>query len=84
MRKNLFVDIACQVIVKNIKFENVAMVFNLSKKDPATSLALKTMLSFKSFGKYARQIFCVGISLMLNFRSIAYKMCFAENVSFFR
>ena len=40
------------------------MVFSLSKKVPATARALKTKLSFKSFGKYLRQIVCVGILLL--------------------
>ena len=37
------------------------MVFNLSKKDPATRRSLKTKLSFKSFGEYLRQIACGGV-----------------------
>ena len=48
------------------------MVFNLSKKDPATRQVLKTKLSFDSFWKYLRQI--VWIPLLQNFRSIAYNL----------
>ena len=39
----------------------------LVKKDPATNHALKTKLSFKSFGKYLRKLVCVGIQLLQNF-----------------
>ena len=52
-----------EVPVKNIKFET-HMVFNLSNKDPITTRALKTKLSFKSFGKYLRKITCFEISLL--------------------
>ena len=44
------------------------MVFNLSKEDPATRRALKTKLSFKSFGKYLRQIVFVGTPLVIKFQ----------------
>ena len=50
------------------------MVFNLSKKDPATRHVLKTKLSFKSFWKYLREIVCTVIPLLQNFRSIAYNL----------
>ena len=47
------------------------MVFSLNKKDPATRRALKTKLSFKSFGKYHRQIACIGIPLLQKFYKIS-------------
>ena len=56
--KNIFIDDARQVIVKNIKFETH------SKKDNTTGSALKFKPSFKSFGKYLRQIVSVGILLL--------------------
>ena len=59
----MFVDVARQVIVENIKFEYIVMVFNLSKKDSTTGRALKTKLFFNSFGRYFSQIACVGITL---------------------
>ena len=43
---------------------NTAMVFNLSKKDPATGHVLRTKLSFKSFQKYLRQIVCTVFPLL--------------------
>ena len=53
----MFVDIAHQIIMENIKFEAMVLVnglsyglsYDLSKKDPATTHVLKTTLSFKSF-----------------------------------
>ena len=56
------------------------MVFNLSKKDPATRHVLKTKLSFKSFWKYLRQIVCTVILLLQNFRSIAYNLHICDKV----
>ena len=50
------------------------MVFNLSKKDPATKHVLKTKLSFKRFWKYLRQMVCTVISLLQTFMSIAYNL----------
>ena len=43
----LFVDVACKVIVKNIKFETYSYGLQLSKKDPTTRDALKTKFSLK-------------------------------------
>ena len=40
------------------------MVFNLSKKDPATRHVLRTKLAFKSFWKYLRQIVCTVFPLL--------------------
>ena len=41
----MFVDIARQVIVENMKFEtHTVIVFSLSKKDTATRHALKTIV----------------------------------------
>ena len=40
------------------------MVFNLSKKDPATRHAQKTKFSYNSFWKYLRPIVCAGIPLL--------------------
>ena len=57
---------------KILSLKRIGMVFNLSKKDPATRRALKTKLSVKSFGKFLRQRVCVGIPLLQNFRSVAY------------
>ena len=46
------------------------MAFNLSKKDPTTRHALK------SLGKYVREIVCVVIiALMYNFRSYKLHLC---------
>ena len=56
------------------------MVFNLSKKDPATRYVLKTKLSFKSFRKYLRQIVCTVIPLLQNFMSISYNLCICGKV----
>ena len=56
------------------------MVFNLSKKDPATKHVLKTKLSFKSFRKYLRQVACTVITLLQNFRSIAYNLHICDRV----
>ena len=37
---DLFMDVVLQVIVKNIMFKNVVMVFNFIKKESITRLAL--------------------------------------------
>ena len=47
--KKLFVDIARQVILQNVKFETHSYALQSSKKDHATRHALRTKLSFKSF-----------------------------------
>ena len=53
---------------------NIAMFFKLSKKDHATRHVLKTKLSFKSLWKYLRPIVCTVISLLQNFRAVAYNL----------
>ena len=55
--KKLFLDVAHHVFVENIKFET------RSYGRPARR-ALKTKLYIKIFGKYLRQIVCVGIPLL--------------------
>ena len=51
----MFIEVARQVIVENIKFEAHSSGLQCySKKDLDTRRALKTKLSFKSFGKYVR------------------------------
>ena len=62
--KNKIVEVGYNVVGKILSFKHIVMVFNLSKKDPTTRHALKTKLSFKSFGKYLRKMVCVGISLL--------------------
>ena len=50
------------------------MVFNISKRDPATRHVLKTKLSSKRFSKYLRQIVYTVIPFLQNFSSIAYNL----------
>ena len=47
--EKMFVDIARQIIVENIKLETHSYGLQSNKKDPATRYVLKTKLSFKSF-----------------------------------
>ena len=68
-RIKVFIDFVRQVIVKNIKFDKhrygLRNAYGLKRieKETATSRALRNKLSFKSFGKYLRQIVFFGISL---------------------
>ena len=73
-KKNICRCCPVKLSVNVLNLKRIVAVFNLSKTDPAARHALKTKVSFKSFGKCLRQIVCVGICLLKNIRSMVYNL----------
>ena len=74
MRINLPIDVVHQVIKKNVMFKDVVMVFNFSKKDSITRLAmrktqfdygvlLKAFYSFVISRKFLKSLFIASSQL---------------------